>query len=247
MDYWSTLNRLAKQYARIGPLKSQLTAMKDWQASIAAGVLPAHALPWLGLNTPQIDAALTQPQAQLQELLQLDHLLHNFRRYIAFHDGMWSFVHEDLFATWHLLYGPQRYLEVAAGNGYVSAGLRAQGDKTITTDAHTWTKENVTGCQPLVPVKTATANAALFLYAQQVDAVVMAWSPDKDPNDVRFLHIMQHYFPTKQLFVIGERNGATNSRLFWQEARTVPDRRLFALNRAFGHFDAIHERVYRLQ
>lgn len=44
MDYWSTLNRLAKQYARIGPLKSQLTAMKDWQASIAAGVLPAHAL-----------------------------------------------------------------------------------------------------------------------------------------------------------------------------------------------------------
>lgn len=54
MDYWSTLNRLAKQYARIGPLKSQLTAMKNWQASIAAGVLPAHALPWLGLSTPQL-------------------------------------------------------------------------------------------------------------------------------------------------------------------------------------------------
>ena len=33
MDYWSTLNRLAKQYARIGPLKSQLTAMKDWLVS----------------------------------------------------------------------------------------------------------------------------------------------------------------------------------------------------------------------
>ena len=109
-------------------------------------------------------------------------------------------------------------------------------------------KENVTGCQPLVPVKTATANAALFLYAQQVDAVVMAWSPDKDPNDVRFLHIMQHYFPTKQLFVIGERNGATNSRLFWRQASDRSrDRRLFALIRAFGHFDAIHERVYRLQ
>ena len=44
MDYWSTLNRLAKQCgSATGPLKSQLTAMNEWQASIAAGVLPAHA------------------------------------------------------------------------------------------------------------------------------------------------------------------------------------------------------------
>ncbi len=65
--------------------------------------------------------------------------------------------------------------------------------RTITTDAHTWVAEYVTGRQPLVPVKTATANAALFLYAAQVDAVVMAWSQIK-PNDVRFLHLMRRYF-----------------------------------------------------
>ncbi|WLV79342.1 SAM-dependent methyltransferase [Lacticaseibacillus parahuelsenbergensis] len=247
MAYWTRLNELARKYTPILPLKEQMTAMDAWQRAVANHRLPQHALPWLGLTAPQIEHALALPDARLAELQQLDHLLHNFRRYIAFHYGMWSFVHTDFFNVWHHLYGSQRYLEVAAGNGYVSAGLRAQGDTTITTDAHTWVKENVTGQQPLVPVKTATANASLFLYADQVDAVVMAWSPDKDPNDVRFLHIMARSFPDKQLFVIGERQGATNSRLFWQEARQVPDRRVFALNRALGHFDAIHERVYRLQ
>ena len=247
MAYWTRLLQLAEKYQAISPLKKQIAAMTAWRLALANQQLPQHTLPWLGLTTPQIEQALLLPGAKLADLMALDHLLHNFRRYIAFHDGMWSFVHKDFFATWQQLYGRQRYLEVAAGNGYVSAGLRDQGNPTITTDAHTWVAENVTGRQPLIPVKTATANAALFLYAAQVDAVVMAWSPDKDPNDVRFLHIMQRYFPDKQLFVIGERYGATNSRLFWQEAVVVPDRRIFALNRALGHFDAIHERVYRLQ
>ncbi len=69
--------------------------MTAWRLALANQQLPQHALPWLGLTTPQIEQALLLPGAKLADLMALDHLLHNFRRYIAFHDGMWSFVHKD--------------------------------------------------------------------------------------------------------------------------------------------------------
>ena len=99
MAYWTRLLQLAEKYQAISPLKKQIAAMTAWRLALANQQLPQHALPWLGLTTPQIEQALLLPGAKLADLMALDHLLHNFRRYIAFHDGMWSFVHKDFFAT----------------------------------------------------------------------------------------------------------------------------------------------------
>ncbi|KRO18201.1 hypothetical protein [Lacticaseibacillus saniviri] len=241
MDYWKTLVPLAQKYAGWESVTEQLAAMTAVKTALAHNQLPKKGLPRLGLSSDTLMMA-----SDLREAKQLDHLLRQFRFFIAYHYGMWAFVHQQLFATWQDQFGPLRYLEVAAGNGYISAGLQQAGNRVIATDAHTWLNENQTGHHPMLPVQSLGASAALLRYGHQVDAVVMAWSPDKDPNDMHFLRLLRREYPHLLFFVIGERFGATNSRLFWQSAQFVADRRLLPLNRDFKRFDAVNERIYLL-
>lgn len=242
-DYWRRLTRLAGTMP-LPALSAQLTTMGAWREAVRHGRLPRAPLPRLGVDAGMYASLVMQPHADLRDIRTVDHLLRNFRQYIAYHYGMWAFVQQQLFTVWHDLFGRLRYLEVAAGNGYISAGLQAVGNHAIATDTLSWTAENETGRRPLVPIHRANATAALWQYGNMVDAVVMAWSPDRDANDVHFLFTLRHCFPQLRFFVIGERNGATNSALFWQLARFVPDRRLLPLNRAYPQFDAINDRIY---
>ncbi|MFD1485659.1 SAM-dependent methyltransferase [Lacticaseibacillus baoqingensis] len=245
MDYWPRLLQLNHAVA-IPAIAKQVTAAAAVRDALSRHELPQTPLPRLGVTPGDYAQAILlgrDPAA----IKALDAMLRNFRQYVAYHFGMWSFVTQHLFATWQQLFGPQRYLEVAAGNGYISAGLQAQGNQVITTDPLSWTGENVTGKDPLVVLQPLGATAALWTYGHAVDAVVMAWSPDHDLNDVQFLTTLRQHFSGLAFFVIGERNGATNSRLFWSQARFVADRRLLALNRALPQFDAINERIYLMR
>lgn len=245
MDYWANLTQLTKQ-AHHPALTAQYTAMQVFRDAVAQGELPKVPLPRLGM-TEAIAFDLMRENLPLRNVNTLDHLLRNFRQYIAYHYGMWAFVQQQLFVTWTALFGRQRYLEIAAGNGYLSYGLQQAGNQVIATDARTWQKENLTGATPLLPIHQAGETAALLTYGPHVDAVVMAWSPDHEWNDAALLWQLRQHFPSLPLFVLGERNGATNSRLFWQLAQFVPDRRLLKLNRAFPRFDAINDRIYLIQ
>jgi hypothetical protein len=245
VDYWPRLVQLDQQ-VNVLALHQQVVAATAFRAALRQRRLPKRPLMRLGV-TPADYAEAVLAGVDPAAVQALDALLRNFRQYVAYHYGMWSFVTQSLFATWQQLFGPQRYLEVAAGNGYISAGLQAQGNHVITTDPLSWTQENMTGRTPLVPIQPLGATAALWQYGAAVDAVVMAWSPDHDLNDVQFLTTLRRHYPHLHFFVIGERKGATNSRLFWSQAQFVPDRRLLALNRALPQFDAINERLYLMK
>ncbi|WP_262314674.1 SAM-dependent methyltransferase [Lacticaseibacillus parakribbianus] len=243
MDYWQHVTQLAATCDQKA-LQAQVTAMRDWRRAVQAQRLPQTALPPLGLDPL---TWLGEPEGVARRLQAFDHLARHFRQYIAYHFGMWAFVQRDFFASWQAAFGPMRYLEVAAGNGYVSRGLQEVGNQVITTDPLAWVSHNVTGQTPLVPLQQAGASAALWRYGDQVDAVVMAWSPDNEWSDASFLLTLRRSFPQLRLFVIGERRGATNSTLFWQLAQFVPDRRLLTVNRALPRFDAINERLYLMR
>lgn len=245
MPYWAKLLQLNQQLNN-SVLAAQVQAMADWRNALAKCQLPIVPLPRLGIDESlYLDLVLAGGDAKAIQVM--DKMLRNFRQYFAYHYGMWASVNQALFQTWQQLFGPMRYLEVASGNGYISAGLKAQGNSVITTDALTWTQENMTGRTPLVPTQALTANAALWAYGDQVDAVVMAWSPDHDLNDAHTLHLMRRQFPQLLWFVIGERHGATDSQLFWSLAKIKADRRLLKLNRQLPQFDAINERIYLIQ
>lgn len=246
MDYWKNITALAAQMPT-RPITAQLTALTAWRQAVAASRLPSTPLPRLGLTGEAMAEAEYAFGVPAKAVRDLDHLLRNYRQYIAYHYGMWAFVQTALFTSWTELFGRQRYLEVAAGNGYVSAGLQAAGNPVITTDSLSWQPQNETGRHPLVPVRQAGASAALWQYGAAVDAVVMAWSPDHEWSDAAFLQLLRRRFSNLPLFVIGERAGATDSRLFWQLAQFVPDRRLLTLNRQFPRFDAINDRIYLIK
>lgn len=245
MPYWKKLTTLIAN-SHVPVLTRRYQAAATWRAAVMANQLPPTPLPVLALNEVDFATAVLAGVAP-PTVVTIDHLLRNFRQYIAYHFGMWAFVNQQLCQVWQATFGPLRYLEVAAGNGFLSYGLRQAGVKVIATDSHTWLSENVTGQTPLLPVATAASATAVWRYGAQVDAVVMAWSPDRDPNDVHVLHLLRRFFPQLLFFVIGERFGATNSQLFWQEAQFVPDRRLLALNRAMPRFDTINDRIYLMR
>lgn len=238
MDYWQSIENASRGIRDVG-IQSQLTAMRDWTACVAAGMIPAHPLPRLGLGD---DVWLSS--VPLSQLRQLDALLRNFRFQIAHRYGMWGFINQDFANAWTTAFGPRRYLEVAAGNAYLSKALETAGNTCLATDALTWRSENPTGRKPLVPVHRSGATGALHRYAGQVDAVIMSWSPDRDWSDAHFLQTLRWHFPELPLFVLGERKSATNSQLFWQIAKRPIDRRLLRVNRFLPQFDAVNERLY---
>ncbi len=244
MRYWERLVQLGTKYAQLPVVADQVTAVTAGRDAIIARTLPAHQLPHLGLDLTTIAMAGTVPDGKIEELIALDHMLGNFRWYIAYHYGVWAYITQELIQTWTQLYPNRRYLEVAAGNGLMSYGLRQAGATVICTDALTWIDENGTGKTPWTPVEQATSTSALWEYGDQVDAVIMAWSPDRDPSDAHLLETIRQHFPQLELFVIGDRFGITNSRLFWRKARMVPDKKLLKLNQAFRKFDAVGDRIY---
>lgn len=124
MDYWVKLNQLAETMPTPA-IRQQVAALTAWRTAVAAHQLPTAALPRLGLTGETMAEAQYDFQVPLRAVVALDHLLRHFRQYIAYHFGMWAFVQQSLFAEWTALFGPRRYLEVAAGNGYVSFGLQA--------------------------------------------------------------------------------------------------------------------------
>nr|WP_225350881.1 hypothetical protein [Lacticaseibacillus camelliae] len=137
MDYWVKLNQLAETMPTPA-IRQQVAALTAWRTAVAAHQLPTAALPRLGLTGETMAEAQYDFQVPLRAVVALDHLLRHFRQYIAYHFGMWAFVQQSLFAEWTALFGPRRYLEVAAGNGYVSFGLQAAGNRVIASDSLTW-------------------------------------------------------------------------------------------------------------
>lgn len=238
---------LADKYAAIPAVAERQLALITARDAIIARKLPEKQLPKLALPLSSFALAASVPNGKLDELMALSHLFGNFRWYVAYHYGIWAYITEELIDTWVDLFPNRRYLELAAGNGLLSYGLRAAGQSVIATDSLTWIDENGTGKIPWTPVEQASATAALMQYGDQVDAVILAWSPDKDPVDARILHLIRSKFPHLEFFCIGDRFGITNSDVFWRSAQRVTDRRVLKLNQAFRKFDAVGDHIYLIK
>lgn len=178
-------------------------------------------------------------------LPKVDRLLRNYRDYLEETYGMWSYTSAPFIAALSDYLDGQPVLEIMAGNGYISHGLRQHNphQRVITTDSKAWVDENQTGRHPVTTVEKLDALSAIKQYGQQVKFVIMSWSPDKVEIDWHVLQLIRSQFPYLKLLVVGEKNGATNSPRFWQEAHLSQDG-LAAVNDHLHSFDLIDEQVY---
>ena len=179
-------------------------------------------------------------------LPKLDHLLRNFRDYLEDEYGMWSYVNTAFVHALSDYLKGAPVLEVMAGNGYLSKGLHdVRPQQTIyTTDNKDWVKENETGKHPVTTIEKLSAIDAVDKYGRQVEYVLMSWAPDKGESDLALLQHLRDHFPKLKLLVIGEKNGATNSKAFWQTAKLSQPDDLKAVNQKLHSFDLIDEQIY---
>lgn len=179
-------------------------------------------------------------------LPKLDKALRNFRDYLEETYGMWSYVNAPFAKALSTYLDGAPVLEIMAGNGYISKGLRNNNgtQKIFTTDSQAWVKENETGKHPVTDIEQLDALAAIKKYGDQVKYVIMSWAPDKQETDWAVLQLIRQDFSELKLLVIGEKDGATDSKKFWQNAKLSQPDDLQQVNRQLQSFDLIDEQIY---
>lgn len=199
----------------------------------------------LNQQYPAGDPAGDQRWNQLSDALpDLDTKLRNFRDYLEETYGMWAYISAPFVKDLADFIDGRPTLEVMAGNGYVSKGLRDNHQMVYATDSLDWKKENQTGRHPITEVEQLSASDAFTKYQDQVEVIVMVWSPDGLEIDWQLLQQIRAAKKDYDFIVIGEQNGATDSKAFWQNAELINSPAVTQLNRHFQSFDLIHDQVF---
>lgn len=181
-----------------------------------------------------------------KHITKMNHLLSNFRQYLEIHFGMWAYISNEFMDAFTNFLPANSYLELMAGNGFISYGLKKRGKSVVTTDNLAWSKESQTGKRWFTKIKSLDAMSAIKKYASLVDAVVLAWSPDGDEIDWQILQFLRNMKQPPTFYVIGEYLGATNSEKFWHEARFINTDQLTEVNRHFSSFDLMNDQVFQV-
>ncbi|MDA5458002.1 SAM-dependent methyltransferase [Weissella confusa] len=260
MDYLGELLPYLDRYQNIPTMANLMQQAIDTLEQLNAGYLPA-ALPTMEVPESVIpelqNYVLTQyPDnadagnalwLELTEPLEdIDFLLRHLRDALIEYFSMYGFVSSDFVRDLSAYTDGQPVLELMAGHGYISAGLKAiaPAQKIIATDNEDWrTQPDPTSAKPVTDVENMDAIAALDMYGENVSTVIMSWAPDTTDADWQVLQYIRdnQYRFDFDFIVIGEKDGATDSDVFWHEAELeeVP-----ALNAHHQSFDLIDERVY---
>ncbi|MEJ6400074.1 SAM-dependent methyltransferase [Nicoliella lavandulae] len=191
-------------------------------------------------NDPKGDQLWNQYSAALPKL---DQLLRSYRDYLEKQYGMWAYISAPFVKDIADFVGNDKVLEVMAGNGYISKGLRNNNVDVIATDSLEWVNENETGKHLVTNVEQLSAIDAFHKYEDQIDDIIMCWSPDGVPVDWELLQAIRKSNHHIRLIVIGEPNGATNSKAFWQNAKFIDNDEVKRLNRHHQPFDLIHDQL----
>lgn len=181
-------------------------------------------------------------QAMTAHLEKFDQNLGDFRSYLQTRFGYWATITQDFVQELSLAFPEQSFLELMAGNGYLSKGLRDLDVETYCTDDLSWSQYNQTGNLKTTAVESLDAISALEKYGSKVDNVLLAWSPDREDIDYKVLQKIREM--DINFLVIGEKYGATNSKEFWDAAQLVDDPRIQRVNQVYSRYDLVHDQLY---
>ncbi|RRG18569.1 SAM-dependent methyltransferase [Weissella viridescens] len=183
---------------------------------------------------------------QREALEQVDYCLRNIRDEFIEDFNMYAYLTPDFLTDLSQHLNGRPTLEVMAGQGYLSAGLQAlQPEQTIhVTDNRDWVNQPVTAVAPVVPVVAMDACQAIKQYGTDVEVVLMSWAPDTSEIDWEVLQLLRANYPDVEFLVIGEKDGATDSAIFWQNAHLTD---LTQINATRPQFDLIDEKIYRVR
>lgn len=252
MDYLKQLRQASQPYQTNISLQTQLAEIQRACHELAAGQLLSRPLPPLQLTDDDWWEFLRLgaqhqicPEQIQRDYQQCQHLLRNCRKYLQYHYGQWTLISQQALRVWTKHWPFRRYLELMAGDGRLARGLTARGQAVIATDSLTWQQENQTGRQLFFPVQKLTAQEAVQQIGPQVDAIILAWSPNNDPIDWVLRQQIAALPNQPDLIVIGEKFGVTNSELFWRTEPAQFSAQMLQLRRYLpATSDGVQEAIY---
>ncbi|WP_125763860.1 hypothetical protein [Companilactobacillus hulinensis] len=250
MTYIENLRADTKKLPNGKVFNARINFMEHACEALSNNELPKYHFPQFQLSEKEITSYLENNisldeiefQAMSADLNTFDHDLGEFRTYLQTRFGYWATITKDFMKEWADDFGDAKYLEVMAGNGYISKELQALGRSSICTDNKSWAKQSKTGHDTLVDIEGLDALSAIDKYHEQVDYVILAWSPDRDVVDYDILQKIREY--GLMLIVIGEKYGATNSKKFWDNSEFVDYGPIDKLNSIYSSYDLVHDKVY---
>lgn len=257
LAYVQTLADFFSHYSQVPHIQIKIKTALDVVKQVNAGYLPPK-ITDIGITENDIEQLqqhvlqryptdMTAGNQYWQELIepleQLDESLSKLRDVLMDTFDMYHYPNEKFVRELDAYIGNQSVLEIMAGQGYISAGLRVLSPNRalVATDNQSWQDQPGAHILPVTDVINMDAIDALTKYGPTSDIILMSWAPDTDDIDMQVLNWVRTYAPNSKLLVIGEYNGATNSRQFWQEAAL---KSLDDLNHVLASFDLIDEKIY---
>lgn len=231
LTMFEQLQQFQQQFADHPVAQRKINAALATYLGLAQRQLPNDPLPTLSFSVHQL---VNQPA-----LMALETLLADFRQALITTYGIWHLPNNRWLDDLHDFVAGRPVLEIMAGNGVISHGLRARGDDVVATDNFVWSGQDNQRPDPWTTVIPCAADQALRNYPHAV--VIMSWAPDTDNSDLAVLQALRQARFAGDFIVIGEKMQATNSPAFWATAQlTVPP----LLNHHHHSFDNIHDQVY---
>lgn len=228
------LAQYAQQFSDSPDTLVKINAARKALQSLAQHTLPENPLPQLSFSSQDILSDL--------RLMPLDDLLSEFRQTIIKSFGVWHLPNKLWLSDLNQFIDGRRVLEIMSGNGVISSQLRLFGNNVIATDNFDWHGQDIQ--HPDLWTEVICLDALEAIKAMSYDVVILIWAPDTDETDWQVLQGLRAQHFNGDFIVIGEKNGATNSQLFWQNAKLARPKKL---NQHHQPFDFISDQVWLVQ
>lgn len=232
--YQQKLAAWLDEYRDFVPAQNRIRVVQQILAAIKQHELPDQLISLEFSETELVDNLGKYPQ-----LLTFESELLDLRQLLVEKFGIWHLFSrrwvQDL--KYFINAEQTKSLELMAGNAVLTKfvpNMRA-------TDNLDWKGQDNEHPHPWTTVENSDALVAVQKYYRVVDNIVLAWAPDQDEIDWHILQFLRQQKWAGKFIVIGEKNGATNSKAFWQNSHLTL---VAELNRNHPQVDFINDQVF---
>ncbi len=235
-EYLRHLKKYSLEYQQVPDALAKITAVKETVEHLQAKALPTRPLPRLEFSETRLFDLL----GKHPDVLQMVSFLNDLRECVIENFGIWHIFSRQWVNDLQIYLRKRPVLQVMAGNAVLASYL----ENTIATDDFDWQGQDIQRPKPWTTVQRMDAMAAVQRYYRDVKVIIMEWAPDGDPIDYQILRILREKNWSGEFIVIGEKNGATNSKIFWKSATLTLVKQL---NKDHQPFDFIRDQVFKVE
>lgn len=234
-EYINELVKYQKKYPNFLKLQEKITFCLTVLNGLARKAIPDKIVN-LEFSEDEIIAALSF----CPDILEIQDKLLDLRQVVIETYGLWHIFSQEFVFELEKFLDKKKTLQLMAGNGALAKFI----PEIKATDNFEWQGQDIQSPTPWVEVEQIDALEAVKEYGGSVENIILEWAPDTEETDYQILKYLRQNQWQGRLIVIGEKNGATNSKPFWQKAQV---KEVHQLNVVHPAIDFIKDKVFLIK